>query len=72
MHEFSIATELVATVVREAQQHGARRVERLECRCGAMRQVVPAMLIEAFGLAAAGTLAEGARLDIRTVSPTRG
>lgn len=70
MHEFSIATELVAAVVGEAERHGARRVESLECQCGTMRQIVPAMLIDAFELAAADTLAEGAQLTVKTVPPT--
>ncbi len=69
MHEFSIATELVAAAVDEAGRHGARRVRRVECRVGLMRQVVPEMLVDAFGLAAAGTIAEGAELAVITVAP---
>lgn len=69
MHEFSVATELVAAVLHEAERRGARRVERLECRVGTMRQIVPEMLSDAFGLASAGTIAEGAVLDVKTVLP---
>jgi hydrogenase nickel incorporation protein HypA/HybF len=69
MHEFAVATELVAAAVQEAERRNARRIERLECRVGAMRQIVPEMLVDAFGLAAAGTMAEGATLDVKTVVP---
>lgn len=69
MHEFAIASELVAAVVREAERHGARRIERLECHVGIMRQVVPEMLAEAFAVAATGTLAERAVLHVETIPP---
>jgi hydrogenase nickel incorporation protein HypA/HybF len=69
MHEFAVATELVAAVLREAEQRGARRVERLECRVGTMRQIVPEMLAEAFGMAAMDTIAQGAELDVKMIAP---
>ncbi len=69
MHEFAIAAELVAASVREAEARNARRIERVECRVGAMRQVVPEMLAEAFRLAALGTIAENACLDVKMVAP---
>ncbi|MGB9624652.1 MAG: hydrogenase maturation nickel metallochaperone HypA [Phycisphaerae bacterium] len=68
MHEFAVAAELVEAALREAQQRHARRIERLECRVGAMRQIVPEMLVDAFALAAEGTPAEGAVLDVKTVA----
>jgi hydrogenase nickel incorporation protein HypA/HybF len=69
MHEFAVATELVEAALREAQHRNARRIERLECRVGAMRQIAPEMLVDAFALAAAGTMAEGAVLDVKTIAP---
>jgi len=69
MHELTIAMELVAAAVREAQKHNARRVQALVCRVGLMQQIVPDMLTEAFALAAAGTPAEGAAVEIKTILP---
>jgi hydrogenase nickel incorporation protein HypA/HybF len=69
MHELTIATELVAAAIREAQKHNARRVQSLLCHVGTMQQIVPTMLTEAFALAAAGTLAEGASVEIRSILP---
>lgn len=70
MHEFAIAAELVAAAVREADARDARRITSLVCRVGLMRQVVAEMLVEAFRMASAGSLAEGARLEVETVAPT--
>lgn len=70
MHELSIAVDIVDVVVAEAKRYDARRVEAVTCRVGAMRQIVPAMLIEAFGIAAAGSPAEGAALDVQVVPAT--
>lgn len=70
MHEFAIAAELVTAAVREAGACDARRITSLVCRVGLMRQVVADMLVEAFQIASAGTLAEGATLKIETVAPT--
>jgi len=69
MHELTIATELVTAAVREAQKHNARRVRLLVCHVGLMQQIVPDVLTEAFALAAAGTPAEGAGIEIRTILP---
>jgi hydrogenase nickel incorporation protein HypA/HybF len=63
MHELSIATEILQTVLRVAAEHGADRVEEVELEVGAMRLVVPEALGEAFKLLAEGTPAEGARFN---------
>jgi hydrogenase nickel incorporation protein HypA/HybF len=61
MHELSIAQAIVSI----AEEHAAgRRVEVVELRVGALRQVVPAALRFAFELVAEGTPAEGAELRI--------
>lgn len=68
MHELSIA-QAVVTI---AQRHAAgRRVLRVECRIGHLRQVVPDALTFAFGLLTDGTPLEGAELAIEHV-PARG
>ena len=68
MHELAIAEALVAI----AEEHaGRRRVERVEVRVGALRQVVPGALAFAFELVAQGTVVEGAELALEQV-PARG
>jgi hydrogenase nickel incorporation protein HypA/HybF len=47
-----------------AAQHGARRVESISLRIGPLSGVEPVLLENAFPLAATGTVAEGARLEI--------
>jgi hydrogenase nickel incorporation protein HypA/HybF len=71
MHELSIATEILRTVLSVAAEHGADRVEEVEVEVGAMRLVVPEALAEAFKLVVEGTPAEGARLKQVEV-PLRG
>jgi hydrogenase nickel incorporation protein HypA/HybF len=64
MHEMAIAQTVLAIACSHAD---GRRVERVELRVGHLRQVVPAALTFAFELAAVGTAAEGARLEIEHV-----
>jgi hydrogenase nickel incorporation protein HypA/HybF len=60
MHEFSIASAVVATAVKHAD---GRRVTVVRVRLGALRQVVPDALAFAFGIVTRETLCEGARLE---------
>ncbi|HEX5926866.1 MAG TPA: hydrogenase maturation nickel metallochaperone HypA [Baekduia sp.] len=60
MHEFSIASAVVATAVKHAD---GRRVTVVSLRLGALRQVVPDALAFAFEIVARETLCEGARLE---------
>jgi hydrogenase nickel incorporation protein HypA/HybF len=65
MHEFSIASAVVATAVRHA---GGRRVMVVRVRLGALRQVVPDALAFAFEIVSRETLCEGARLEWECVA----
>ena len=64
MHELSLCLALMEQVESIAAEHGARRVETISLRIGPLSGVEPALLEQAFPLAATGTVAEGARLDI--------
>lgn len=64
MHELSIATGLIEQVTAAAAEHGVERVQALEVKVGAMRQVVPEALAMAFETVSEGTVAEGAALEI--------
>ena len=60
MHELSLSGAIVDTVVKHA---AGRRVTAVNLRVGRLRQVVPDTLAFSFGLVAAGTVCEGARLE---------
>lgn len=64
MHELSLCLALMEQVESIAAQHGARRVESISLRIGPLSGVEPVLLENAFPLAATGTVAEGARLEI--------
>ena len=64
MHELSISSAIVDTVVRHAD---GRRVDTVRLRVGRLRQVVPDSLEFYFGFVAAGTVCEGARLELEVV-----
>jgi hydrogenase nickel incorporation protein HypA/HybF len=64
MHELSVCQSLLEQVERIAADHGAERVERIRVRIGPLSGVEADLLRSAYPLAAAGTIAEGAKLDI--------
>lgn len=68
MHEFTLAAELIDAACGEAQRVGARRIQRLRCRVGVLRQVDEWLLREAFGIARLTTPCESAELEIQIVS----
>ena len=70
MHELSLCQALMTQVERTAAQYGAARVSRILLRIGPLAGVEPELLRHAFPVAAAGSCAEGARLDIEA-APVR-
>ena len=60
MHELSLSSAIVNTVVKHA---AGRPVSVVSMRVGALRQVVPDTLEVYFGFVAEGTVCEGARLE---------
>ena len=67
MHEMSIATGLLESVLDAAAAHGAGRIEKVELHVGAMRLVVPEALEMAWSIVSEGTAAAGARLNLKEV-----
>jgi hydrogenase nickel incorporation protein HypA/HybF len=70
MHELSICQALLDQVERIAVEHGASAVERILLRVGPLAGVEGSLLLHAYPLAAAGTIAENAELVIET-APVR-
>ncbi len=64
MHELSVASAIVDTVVRHAE---GNRVEVVSLRLGRLRQVVPDSLGFYFGIAGRDTVCEGASLEIESI-----
>jgi hydrogenase nickel incorporation protein HypA/HybF len=60
MHELSLATGIVETVIRHAE---GRPVTSVEMRIGTLRQVVPESLEFYFGICSRDTVCEGAALE---------
>jgi hydrogenase nickel incorporation protein HypA/HybF len=66
MHELSVCLSLLEQVERIAREQGAIRVERILLRIGPLSGVEAPLLANAYPLAAAGTLAADAELQIET------
>ena len=64
MHELSVCLALLDQVQSIAREHGATEVERILLRVGPLSGVEPPLLMSAYPLAAAGTIAESAVLEI--------
>jgi len=64
MHELSLSSAIVDTVLRHAE---GRRVTSVQMRIGALRQVVPDSLDFYFDIVSRDTVCEGARLELELV-----
>jgi len=67
MHEMSIVEGLIAIISETAEKHRMTRIEKVNLRIGAMRQVVPDALQFAFEVLGEGTIAEGAKIHITEI-----
>jgi hydrogenase nickel incorporation protein HypA/HybF len=61
-------TDLLHTIERIGREQNARKILGVRIRLGALSHMSPDHLSEHFDQAAAGTMAEGARLDIVEIS----
>ena len=64
MHELAICESVLSQVLALAETHRAERVGRICLTIGPLAGVEPHLLLNAFPLAAAGTLCEAARVEI--------
>ena len=64
MHELAVCQSLLAEAERVARNHGAARVTRLVLTIGPLSGVEAPLLERAFTVARAGTMADGAELEI--------
>lgn len=67
MHELSIAVGLVEAASRKADEIGARSVQSVHLRLGALSGVVREALLFSYDIATAGTKLQGSSLEIEDV-----
>jgi hydrogenase nickel incorporation protein HypA/HybF len=67
MHELSVCQDVIAQVERIAREHRARGVSVIELQIGPLSGVEIPLLEQAFTIARAGTVAEGAELRIEAL-----
>jgi hydrogenase nickel incorporation protein HypA/HybF len=67
MHELSVCQGLISQVVRIAEENGATLVERIVVRIGPLSGLEAPLLEQAYTVARAGTLAEGAELVVESM-----
>lgn len=70
MHELAVCQALITQVIEVARRNGATRVEAITLDVGPLSGVVPDLLNNAFSIASAGSVAEGAELTIEA-APVR-
>lgn len=66
MHELSICQNLLDQVASVAQQYNASSVTQITLRIGPLSGVEPGLLLQAFPLASAGTIAQDAALVVES------
>lgn len=71
MHEMSIAQGILDIVLKTAAEHNAVKVSNIKLLIGQMTQVEPESLKFGFAALSAGTIADGAVVDI-TITPLIG
>jgi len=69
MHEVTIAQSLANAVLREAKKRNATRVLKVEVEIGELSFLEPAQVGFWAELSFEGTIAEGAKLDIKLIEP---
>lgn len=67
MHELAIVEALLETIVPKAKENGAKKILEVNFSIGEMSGIVPSCIHEYFALASKGTIAEGARINLKTV-----
>lgn len=64
MHEFSVMTQIVDSILEEAKKHDATRVEQVELEVGDFTMLGEEQLKFAYELLSKDTILQGSKLDI--------
>ena len=68
MHEQSLMTDLIRKIQSVSENNGSKKVVEVKIMLGAFSHISPSHLAEHFNIAAKGTIAEGARIDVAVSS----
>ena len=66
MHELVIVEGILDTVIPEVRKYNVEKILSIRLKIGELSGVVPGCIHEYFGIAAKGTIAEGAKIIIET------
>jgi hydrogenase nickel incorporation protein HypA/HybF len=69
MHEFSVAQEIIRSVIREAQKHDAKRVIKVELEIGEITFLNPEQVTFWVEQGMRGTVGEGLEIVVRRIEP---
>lgn len=69
MHELSVCMALIDQVTTLAGRHAGMMAGRVEVEIGVLSGIEPRLLVDAFGFAKVGTLAERAELITEVIEP---
>lgn len=67
MHEFSVMTQIVDTIISEAKRRDAHKVERVELELGEFTMLGHEQMRFAYDVLSRDTIMQGSELEIRTV-----
>ena len=67
MHEMSLVESVIESLLELKGQHGWKRIEKVTLHVGAMRQVIPDVMMFAYEVATEGTPLEGSRMEIKQI-----
>ena len=67
MHELAVCQSVISQVEQIAREHQASAVSSIKLLIGTLSGVEPALLAQAFTIAQAGTIADGATLEMETL-----
>ena len=70
MHELAIVEGIIDAAVPEAKKHGATRILAIKLKIGELSGVIPECIQEYFNIAAAGSIAENAKLIVERIPAT--
>jgi len=67
MHEFSVMTQIVDSVLEEAKKRGARKVENVELEIGEFTMLGHEQMKFAYEVLSKDTILQGSNLEVRTI-----
>ena len=67
MHELVIVEGILEAVIPAVEKYEVERIETIRLKIGEMSGIVPSCINEYFEIAAKGTIAEGAKIEIERI-----